>query len=433
MNVVVIVNDSLRWDYLGCYGNDWIKTPNIDRLASEGALFENFYSEGLPTVPTRTTFFTGRYTFPFRGWQRLEPTDVLLAEVLWNQGYKSALVTDVYHLHKPSMAFERGFDYVNFVRGHEGDPWIIDQTINVDAALEKYYKGDGKDKAVKAQLAQYLRNIHWWKGEEDTFVARCVKEGINWLDGQPVKDNLFLWLDCFDPHEPWDPPTPYNRMYTDPEYTGKDIIHPIPGHTEGYLTPDELNHISKLYAGKVSLCDAWVGKFLDTLKEMGMYDNTMIIYTTDHGEPFSEHGIIKKAEPYLYEELVHIPLIIKHPEGIGAGKRFDALVETTEVFPTILDFLKVRMPPRIHGRSLLPMMAGEEESIRDYAYMGYFKRSWRINDKEWCFHMNLDKGRENELYNLKQDPGEKKNLLEEEPTKAMELELELRRFTASLR
>lgn len=433
MNVVVIVNDSLRWDYVGCYGNDWIKTPNIDKLASEGALFENCYSEGLPTVPTRTTFFTGRFTFPFRGWQRLEPTDVLLAEILWNQGYSSALVTDVYHLHKPSMAFERGFDYVNFVRGHEGDPWIVDQSINVDAEVEKYYKGDGKDKAVKAQLTQYLRNIHWWKGEEDTFVARCVNEGIKWLDGQPVKDNLFLWVDCFDPHEPWDPPAPYNRMYTDPGYTGKDIIHPIPGRTEGYLTPEELNHISKLYAGKVTLCDTWVGKLIDSLKDMGMYDNTMIIFTTDHGEPFAEHGIIKKAEPYLYEELVHIPLIIRHPGGIGAGKRFDALVETTEVFPTILDFLKVRMPPRIHGHSLLPMMAGQQESIRDYAYMGYFKRSWRVNDREWCFHMNLDKGRDNELYNLKDDPGETRNLLAEDPAKAMELELELRRFTSNLR
>jgi arylsulfatase A-like enzyme len=108
MNVIVIINDSLRWDYLGCYGNNWIKTPNIDKLASESAVFDYFYPEGLPTVPCRTTFFTGRFTFPFRGWQRLEPTDLLLAEILWNKGFTSAMITDVYHLHKPSMAFERG-------------------------------------------------------------------------------------------------------------------------------------------------------------------------------------------------------------------------------------------------------------------------------------------------------------------------------------
>ena len=160
----MLINDTWRWDYLGCYGNDWIKTPNLDQFASEGTLFEYCYSEGLPTVPTRTTFFTGRFTFPFRGWQRLEPTDVLLAEILWNKGFNTAMVTDVYHLHKPSMAFERGFDFTKHIRGHEGDPYIIDPDLQVD--VEKYYKGDGKDKAVKAQLEQYLKNIHDWQGEE---------------------------------------------------------------------------------------------------------------------------------------------------------------------------------------------------------------------------------------------------------------------------
>lgn len=431
MNVIVLINDTWRWDYLGCYGNDWIKTPNLDKLASESALFDYCYSEGLPTVPTRTTFFTGRFTFPFRGWQRLEPTDVLLAEVLWNKGFHSAMITDVYHLHKPSMAFERGFDYTKHVRGHEGDPYVVHESVEVN--VDKYYKGDGKDKAVKAQLTQYLRNVHDWKGEEDTFVAQCVREGIKWLQDQSKKDNLLLWLDCFDPHEPWDPPAPYNRMYTDSSYKGQDIIHPIPGNVEGYLTPEELHHIKMLYAGKVTLCDHWIGIFLDKVKELGLYDNSLIIFTTDHGAPFGEHGYIKKAQPGLYEYLVHIPLIIRHPEGLGAGKRFSAMVETTEIFPTILDFLKVRQPLKVHGQSLLPMMAGEVESIRDYAYMGHFKRNWRVSSQEWAFILNFDKGKANELYHLKEDAAEQNNLISENPQKAMELELELRRFVSGLR
>jgi arylsulfatase A-like enzyme len=431
VNVIVLINDTWRWDYLGCYGNDWIKTPNLDALASESAVFDYCYAEGLPTVPCRTTFFTGRFTFPFRGWQRLEPTDVLLAEILWNKGFHSAMITDVYHLHKPSMAFERGFDYTKHVRGHEGDPYIVDESIEVD--VEKYYKGDGKDKAVKAQLIQYLRNVHGWKGEEDTFVAQCVKEATKWLEEQRAKDNLFLWLDCFDPHEPWDPPPPYDRMYADSSYKGKDIIHPIPGNVEGYLTPEELHHIKMLYAGKVTLCDHWIGVFLDKVKELGLYDNSLIIFTTDHGAPFGEHGYIKKAQPGLYEELVHIPLIIRHPEGLGAGQGFSAMVETTEILPTILDFLKVRQPPKIHGQSLLPMMAGEVESIRDYAYMGHFKRNWRVSNPEWAFILNFDRGSSNELYNLKEDPSEQHNLISDNPQKAMELELELRRFVSGLR
>jgi arylsulfatase A-like enzyme len=159
----------------------------------------------------------------------------------------------------------------------------------------------------------------------------------------------------------------------------------------------------------------------------------LIIYTTDHGEPFNEHGFIKKAEPGLYEELTHIPLIIRHPEGWGGGKRFDALVETTEIFPTIIDHFKVKAPPRIHGKSLLPMLRGEETKIRDYAYMGYFKQAWRVCDREWSFIMNLLPGKGNELYNLKTDPGEQTNVIAREPAKAMELELELRRFVSELK
>ena len=431
MNVVVIVNDTQRWDYLGCYGNKWIQTPNLDKLATESAVFDYCYAEGLPTIPTRTTFFTGRFTFPFRGWQRLEPTDILLAEVLWNKGYTNALITDVYHMHKPTMAFERGFDFTQHIRGHEADPWVLDESIEPD--VDRYHKAYGNDKSVRAQIAQYLRNIHWWQGEEDTFVARCVNGAGKWLEEQPKKDNLFLWLDCFDPHEPWDPPEPYRSMYVDPGYTGKDIIHPIPGRVDGYLTDEELHHIKMLYAGKVSLCDHWVGVFLNKLRELKMYDDTLIIYTTDHGAPFGEHGIIKKAEPLLFEELVHIPLIIRHPEGVGAGQRFDALVETTEIFPTILDFLDVRIPPRIHGKSLLPLMTQKEEKIRDYAYMGYFKQSWRVNDHDWSFMMYLDKKTPSELYHFKEDPAEKNNLIDKNPQKAIELELELRKFVADLR
>ena len=449
MNVIVILTDSLRVDHLGCYGNSWIQTPNIDKFAAESTVFEQAYSEGLPTLPTRTAMFTGRYTFPFRGWQRLEHTDMTLAEVLWDKGYVSALITDVYHMHKPQMGYGRGFDTGVWIRGQEGDPYIVDTNVKVD--VDRYHKSHGDDTRVREQLEQYLRNVAHWKSDEDHFVAQVVKAGIKWLEEQAKKDNLFLWLDCFDPHEPWDPPEEFYKPYADPNYKGKELIHPIPGDVEGYLTPEELKYVLALYAGEVSLVDKWVGILLERIKDLGMLENTLIIYTTDHGEPFGEHGIVRKARPWPYEELSHIPFILRHPEEIGKGKRIDAFIETCDIMPTILDFLGIEGPAAMHGQSLLPLASGDVEQLRDYGYSSYYSRSWSIRNKEWSYILWLPETpapregtpwtlggtfktpRKPELYDRENDPLEQHNLVDEYPDVADELELALRRFVATLR
>jgi arylsulfatase A-like enzyme len=127
-----------------------------------------------------------------------------------------------------------------------------------------------------------------------------------------------------------------------------------------------------------------------------------------------------------------VPLLIRHPEKIGAGKIFDAFVNTPDLMPTILDFLKVK-GPRMHGESLLPIMKGEKTSIRDFAISGYYKKSWKIMDKEWAFTKYLAKGYEDELFNREKDRAEMKNVVEDHPEIRDALELKLRRFMASLR
>jgi len=449
-NVIVIVTDSLRADHVGCYGSQ-VQTPNLDRLAAESALFEQAYSENLPTLPCRTAWWTGKHLFPHRGWQHFEPTDYLLAEVLWDRGLTSALITDVYHMHKPVYNCGRGFDTTVFVRGQEYDPWIVDPDVRVDLSGCRL-RGDASDEQWRARYQQYLRNATTLVREEDYCVARVVREAIRWLEDvtQRQRENLFLWVDCFDPHEPWDPPAPYRGMY-DPDYDGAELIDPVPGPVQGYMTERELQHTRALYAGEVTFVDKWVGVLLDAIRALGLFANSLIMHVSDHGEPFGEHGIVRKAQPWGYEELAHIPWLIRHPEGLGAGQRYGAFVQPPDLMPTVLEFLgitgeltlpylapvKLTFPQdiavssrevRLTGRSLLPLLRGEVEQLRDCAVTGHHNAEWVLRTDEWSYSLPLQPGRPRQLYHRPSDTAEQVNVLDVHSEVGDVLELKLRRF-----
>ena len=467
MNAIVVMLDSLRADHLGCYGNQWINTPNIDSLARESLVFDLAYAEGLPTIPVRTALFTGRYTLPFRRWQPLEKEDVVLSEVLWDKGCRSALVSDTYHMHKPQMGFARGFDTVVWIRGQETDPYIVDPAITTD--VEEFSPKDWRaaypgqtDEQAREKLAQYLRNTVAWRGEEDHFVAQVVKSASKWLEEQARldrHDRFLLWVDSFDPHEPWDPPSPYSEMYRVDEYDGRPIIW-AGGASDDWTLP-ELRHYRAQYAGEVSLVDEWMGRFMQKVSDLGLLDNTMLIVLSDHGEPLGEHGIVKKVRPWPYEELSHFPLILRPPDASGIpGRRIKQFVGMPDIMPTILDALGVEVPPTVQGHSLL-RIASEEVSPPEFGISGHYGRSWSIRNREWSFYTWLggkapytwgigypkptqeDKGPE--LYGLipgfvppkpsrwtPQDVAEKENLVEQHPEIARSMELDMRRFIQSL-
>jgi len=454
MNVIVIVADSLRYDHVGCCGNTWIETPRLDALAKESMLFDNAYVEGMPTLPCRTAFFTGRFTFPFRGWEPIRPDDVLLAEMLWDQGYRTALVTDTYHMLKPGMGYGRGFEHVEFIRGQEGDPYVLDETLEID--LNRYELDPDPNLKWTQHLIQYLRNRHHWTSEDDHFVAQVMKASMRWLDTtlEQQRDKLFLWIDSFDPHEPWDPPEEYWRQY-DPDYKGPDLIMPRVGKTEGYLEPHHVHHVRALYAGLVTLVDKWIGLFLDYLRDKGLLDNTLVVFTTDHGEPLGERGFIRKGCLWPYEELSHIPLIVRHPEGVGAGQRTNAFVHTCDLMPTLLDFLGTdptnvseyqRPANAMHGRSFLPVIRGDVKTQWPYGLSCARNQMWSIRDHEytcmfWANDANdgtvftefpVRKVHELELYHRPSDPEEKRNLAVEQADRAREMELTARRLAACL-
>ena len=461
MNVFVILADSFRADHLGCYGNEWIKTPNLDAFAAESTVFEQAYSENMPTLPNRQALFTGRFGLPFRAWQPLDMKNVL-SEAMWDQGIRSCLVTDTYHMHKPGMYYSRGFDEAHFVRGQEYDPALGASDIEVD--VDRYFKDDGTPAGadMREKTALYLRNRHHWKTDDDHFVAQCVRQSLGWLDRQEAagkRDGLFLWLDSFDPHEPWDPMPPFDTMYGDLLPGGRQLANPIPRPIEGYLTGEECVHIQQQYAGLCSVVDKWVGHLLAELKRRGYFENSLIVFTTDHGEPLGDgkmgHGLMRKCRPWPYEELSRIPLIVRHPE-FGHGSRAKGFVAPCDLTATTLDYLGQDQMPGTHGVSMLPMMRRETDSIRDFAISGYHRASWSIRTEDLSFILwrpEVDRSRipveslggvacvsggslempgEPELYLRQSDLYELNNVAPDYPEEAARMELKLRRFMESL-
>ncbi len=431
MNVIVIVLDSLRADHVGAYGGT-VQTPHMDRLAAESALFENAYAENLPTFPCRTAWWTGQFLFPSRGWTPLKESDRTLAEALYSQGMRSALISDTYHFHKPAYNPGRGFDTVEFIRGQEYDPWVV-TPVAVDLDRFHRLRGDASDDRWKSCFTQYLRNRTRFETEEDHCAPRTFAAAMQWLErvASHQQDDLFLWLDSFSPHEPWDPPEPYRSQY-DPDYTGQELIDPVPGAVEGYLTPAEVRHTHALYCGVVTLVDTWMGRLLDKLKALGLWDNSLIMVMSDHGEPFGEHGIIRKAGAWNHDYLTRIPWIIRHPEGLGAGQRFSGFAQPPDLLPTILDALGLETDLPLQGSSLMPVLRGERAAVRDFAVSGWHNRQWSIRTEEWAFFLDVGAGLPHRLYHRQQDPAEREDLVAREPDVADRLELRLRRFAAQV-
>lgn len=402
-NAIVIMFDTLQFNYIGAYGNDWIQTPNMDRLAKQGVLFENSYTEGLPTVPCRRAMLTGRYTLPVSGWVPLTKEDTTIADLCWGRPIDTALIFDCPNYRLPKFGYTRGFDKTWFTHGHEGDDsfyeddplYLYDWHDYVeDHTLEAYcdrYSSKKLAKAVESELSSYLkqRQDGGWK-EENRYGYKTVSKAIEYLETVDRNKQFFLWVDSFDPHEPWDPPSiwqPGGKCKYDPDYKGKHQFIPCAELVEGMYTEEELHHIRMLYAELVELCDKNLGRLMDAVRRLGLEDSTLFWMVSDHGAPLGNgehgHGIMRKCRPWPYEELAHTPSIIRVP-GI-APRREKAFIESVDVAPTICDWLGIGVHPDMQGKSLLPLLRGEVSKVRDFAISGYFDYSWSIITEDWTY------------------------------------------------
>lgn len=445
MNVILVVNDTLRLDHVGCYNAPapWghtghagsvARTACIDKLAADSAIFHACYVSSYPTVPLRHDLCTGRVGFPTRGWEPLDGEEPVIAELLSAAGVHSQFIFDTTPLADDGFNFTRGFLGWDWVRGQHQD------------RLGKRRRGSGLPAAAyklssSAVLETYLANIEGWERDSDWMAQRTTSRAIEWLEryGRDASP-FFLWVDMWDPHEPFHAPEYDLRCYTDPDYAGERIIYPRYGRAD-YMLPEEVNDVRARYAAKVQMADRALGGLLDAVEYLGMSDSTMVIFTTDHGHLFGDHGLQGKPTGplgMLYEPSIRVPLLIRHPAGLGAGRRISAIVQHPDLFATICDFLGIEAP-RGDGISLLPLLCGRMSAIRSVAYSGRHapalsKRSvagarrasrydgWAgihtisepitVTTEEWSLIVPPIGGRTPELYNIGEDPGQEKNVVE---------------------
>jgi arylsulfatase A-like enzyme len=424
MNVIVILLDSFRQDHVSFYHGGQpafedllaCQTPNLDAFARECIVFDNAYPEALPTIPVRTQLFTGQATLPFRPWQPLTREDISIAEILRAEGYVCGLISDCYHYRAPGMNFHRGFHAYRWIRGQEYDPWTSHPSRrHLDDYVNEHY-----DATWRGRVAQFLANTDDFTREEDWFPAKVVDEAIDWLTHNRCHRRIFAWIDSFDPHEPWDPPTCFD-IYTDPAYRGKRLILPMGGPAERWATSEEIRHIRGLYAGEAAFVDHCLGRLFQTLRDLGYYDDSVIVLLADHGHPLADHGKFLKGGDRMYNELLKVPFMIRLPGGQGA-RRTQAIVQFHDVLPTLLDLLGMaHNTSAMHGRSFLPVLRGDADVHREVIITGYHEAFDRcVRDQVWSY-IRRPEGQPDELYNLVEDPRERVNRIDEHPEEARRL------------
>ncbi len=424
MNIIVIVSDTLRRDHLGCYGNPDIRTPNLDAFARQGVVFDGCHAASFPTVPARADLMTGRNTFLFFPWGPLPQSETTLPDLLRKAGYATAAVADTPFLTRNGYGQDRGFQDFIYVRGQL----------------------DGTER-------DYRKMQRPFSEQEGYCAPKTFTEAAAWLQRHREK-KFFLYVDTWDPHEPWDPPAYYVKPYL-PDYQGQQV-HPVYwDYKEDGLTEADVAIAHACYQGEISMVDHWFGFLMERLRVFNLLDDTAILFLSDHGFYFGEHGWFGKRRfrwpdgssfdagfskglkmgqqtvyrSPLHNEITRVPLVMHLPGT--AARRVPGVVSLPDVMPTVLEIAGVQVPERVQGTSLLSMARGEASGVHDlvvtcapFEEIGQISKTvddrtrvvqeispCSITDGEWDLLYAVN-GQPVELFNRQSDPGHHHNLFD---------------------
>ena len=261
MNIICVVTDTLRADYLPTYGNTEVIAPNLTRFAEEAIVFEDCHAASFPTVPARADIATGRFTFTYLTWGPLPQDEITLADLMTKAGYTTMGIGDTPFLIRNGYGYDRGFDDFIWIRGQR--------------------EASGRPDVTSL-----------WKEEDDRFAPQTFKAAMGWLE-RHYDEKFFLYIDAWDPHEPWDPPEHYVKPYL-PDYQGEQVYPAYWDWEDAGYTARDLEIGRATYMGEISMVDRWFGLLIDRLKTLGIYDDTAILFVSDHGFYFGEFGIFGK-------------------------------------------------------------------------------------------------------------------------------------------
>jgi arylsulfatase A-like enzyme len=394
MKCLVLIVNRCQPAYLGCYGNDWLVTSTLDRLAAESIVFDQHFAEEPAPRAARRNWRTGRY-----GYAPPAPHADDLAQLLWRHQIKTALIADE---RSPSFGGRFGL-------GWESQQWVR-----------------------RERLAEL---------EQESLLGGTVQTAVEWLGQHGARDRWLLWVELTALQPPWEPAAfdaealeGYEEAELEPWFD------PPAGLVAAERAEQDTRRLEATYAGTVSGVDQWLGQLFDYLREKGLYDDLLIVLTSDCGLPLGEHGTVFDHRPWLHEELVHVPLLIRMPGGAEAGRRVQQLTQGIDLLPTLAEAFGLPVPAGVHGRSLLPLVRGEPVKLREYACSrartaGH--EEWSIRTHQWHLLLPVatadDPPRSPQLYIKPEDRWEVNDVLAQHPAAAEHLELTLRRFMAAAR
>ncbi len=461
MNILWITTDQQRWDTIRALGNDHIRTPNLDRLCAAGVAFTQAHCQSQICTPSRASFLTGLYASAVhvnRNGNRYFPENErvqLITRRLADAGYDCGLSGKLHiasawegeeqrcddgyrkfwYSHGPLQGLGKGNQYLAWLR----DIGRLDEVVDLSNYDEKHNRGAKYKPDIPAELHQ---------------TAWCADRAIEFM--QEERDGPWLMsVNIFDPHGPFDAPKSYEDRYQAdalpaPLYQESDVSHydklsdfffqskpAAPGPTQ------QRNKAS--YYGMVELIDEQVGRMLDALEATGQREDTLVIFTSDHGEMLGDHGLTGKGCRF-YEGLVRVPLIISGP-GMQRGIVCDELVELTDLAPTLAELAGIDLP-WTHGKSLVPILTGTADGThREFVRCEYYDTlnmyaphepdrhtsCWATMYRDRrCKLVNYHGNDYGELYDLEEDPGEFRNLWDDPEQQSLKHKLIKKSFDATV-